>query len=171
MDSRVQDLELQVYDLQSEVTRLREEVANLAKVASMASDEAQQATLRMDQMEHEWLAWGEGGPEGEPAPHQPGPQGGDYPPHGVPLTPTVPTPQDLSPRTQEAHLQRPLLQLEDDPLVRWYNSSGTPGLDPSALIHAPPQAAQGPRPLSPPGGGERAAQRSGGGVGRRPTGL
>ena len=53
-----------MHNWQSEVTRLRDEVANLANVASMASDEAQQATLRMDQMEHEWLAWGEGGPRG-----------------------------------------------------------------------------------------------------------
>ena len=158
LDTRVQDLELQVFDLQSEVTRMRDDVANLAKVASMASDEAQQATLRMDQMEHEWLAWGDGGPEGEPAPQQPGPQGGNHLPYGAPLTQTVPTPQNLSPRTQEAHLQRSLLQLEDDPLVRWYNS-GTPGLTSSALIHAPPQAAQGPRSLSPPGGMGSSLQR------------
>ena len=62
-DMRVQDLELQVHDLQSEVIRLREEVADLARVASMASDEAQQATLRMDNMEHEWLLWDDGLPE------------------------------------------------------------------------------------------------------------
>ena len=60
-DTRVQELELQVLDLQSVVARMREEVANLAQVAGMASDEAQQVTLRMDQMEHEWLAWGDGG--------------------------------------------------------------------------------------------------------------
>ena len=138
-----------MYDMQSEVTRLRDEVANLAKVASMAHDEAQQVGLRMDQMEHEWLAWGD-------PPQQPRPQGGSYPPIGVPLTLTVPTPQDLSPRTQEAYLQRPLLELEDDPLTSWYNNSGTPGVNSSALIHAPPQAAQGPMSLSPLGG-ERAA--------------
>ena len=111
----------------------------------MGSDEAQQATLRMDNMEHEWLLWDDGLPEGEPAPQQSGPI-------GVPLTPTVPTPQNLSPRTQEAHLQRQSVRLEDDPLMRWYNSPGTPGLDPSALIGAPPQEAQGPRSLPPLGG-------------------
>ena len=66
MDTRVQDLELQVFDLQSEVRLMREEVANLAKVASMASDEAQQTALRMDSMEHEWLVWGDVGPQGGP---------------------------------------------------------------------------------------------------------
>ena len=62
LDTRVQDLELQVFDLQSEVRRMREEMVNLAKVAGMASDEAQQAAPRMDSMEHEWLVRGDGGP-------------------------------------------------------------------------------------------------------------
>ena len=31
---------------------------DLAKVAGMASEEARQAALRMDQMEQQWLAWG-----------------------------------------------------------------------------------------------------------------
>ena len=66
LDTRVQDLELQVFDLQSEVRLMRDEVANLAKVASMASDEAQQTALRMDSMEHEWLVWGDGGPRVTP---------------------------------------------------------------------------------------------------------
>ena len=109
LDTRVQDLELQVFDLQSVVARMRDEVANLAKVAGMASDEAQQAALRMDSMEHEWLVWGDGGPQGDPAPQQSGLPGGTHPPlavsqqpHWAPLTPTVLTPNDFSPRTQEA---------------------------------------------------------------------
>ena len=163
MDTRVQDLELQVHDLESEVARLREEVANLAKVASMASEEAQQAALRMDQMEHEWLLWGGAGSEGEPvpAPHQPGPLEGLQSLQVVPLTPAATTPHNFSPRTLEAHLRPPLLQLEDDPLGRWYSDSGTPGLDSSALIHAPPQAAQRPRSLSPLGGGTGSSAQRG----------
>ena len=145
-DARILDLELQVFDLQQTVVDLREEVANLARIASMAYDEGQQALLRIDQVEHEWRAWGDGVPEGDlgvlPQPE----------PVTVSLSPTAPSPQNLSPRTQEAQLQRPLLQLEDDPLVQWYNSSGTPGIDSSALTHAPPQAVQRPRSLSPLGG-------------------
>ena len=64
MDTRVQELELQVHDLQSEVASLREELANMAEIASMACDEAQQAALRMDRMEQEWLSWGDTAPEG-----------------------------------------------------------------------------------------------------------
>ena len=64
MDTRVQELELQVYDLQSEVASLREELANMAEIASMAVGEAQQAALRMDRMEQEWLSWCGTAPEG-----------------------------------------------------------------------------------------------------------
>ena len=64
MDERVLELELVVLDLQAEVGRLREEVESLAKVANIANDEVQQAALRMDGLEHEWLTWGEVTPEG-----------------------------------------------------------------------------------------------------------
>ena len=49
---------------QQQMVRLREEVESLAKVANMANVEAQQASLRVETMEHDWLAWGEGAPEG-----------------------------------------------------------------------------------------------------------
>ena len=113
MDTRVQELELQVFDLQSEVASLREELANMAEIASMAVGEAQQAALRMDRMEQEWQSWWDTAPEGGSPPQQPGPPGGTHPPQWVALSPSVTTPQSLSPRTPEgateAYLQRPLL--------------------------------------------------------------
>ena len=72
MDTRVQDLELQLIDLQREVNYLRNEVASLGQIASMAHDEAQQVGVRMDQMEQEWMTWSE-------AQQQSGPQGGNFP--------------------------------------------------------------------------------------------
>ena len=132
-------------DLLTEVGDLRNEIASLGQVASMAHDEAQQAGARMDQMEQEWMTWSE-------AQQQSGPQGGNLSPLAVPLTPAAFTPQDYSPRAQEAHLQRPLLELEDDPMMTWYQASGTPGIHSSALVHSPPQATQRPRSLSPLGG-------------------
>ena len=64
MDERVLELEVVVLDLQSEVGQLREELESLTKIANMANVEAQQASLRLESMEHDWLAWGDEAPEG-----------------------------------------------------------------------------------------------------------
>ena len=70
------------------------EVTNLEEVANMAYTEGEQALLRIDQVEQEWRAWGDGVPEGDL--EAPPPSG----PLTVSLTPTAPSPQNLSPRTQ-----------------------------------------------------------------------
>ena len=50
-------------EMQLEVQIMRDEIANLAKVAGMATEEAQRAALRVDNLEYEWLLWSEGHPQ------------------------------------------------------------------------------------------------------------
>ena len=153
-DVRVQSPDWRAGYWKSEVSRLREEVASLTTVANRARDEAQQAALRMDQLEHSWPVRGDQLPRGEPASRRDGPT-------GAPLSVRAPIPQTNSPRTQEACLQRHVLQLEDDSLMRWCSRPGAPGLDPSALHSGPPQVAQESTSLSPLGGGPGSSQPRG----------
>ena len=135
-------------DMQFEVQVMRDEMASLAKVAEMASEEAQRTTLRMDALEYEWLLWNEVRPQDAPGPQQPEPEGGHHPsstpvqpPFWAPLTPTALTPTAATPRNSEVIQQPDLLQLEDDPLSAWHASPGTPGVSTQLPPHAlePPQ--------------------------------
>ena len=139
-----QDLESLVLDLQSQVAQQREKIGRLTMIADTAKDEVRLLTVRMDQLEQQERGGGTDPPEGEPTPPQLGPR-------GAPSKP-VATPQTSMPRTQEASLQDTFLQLEDDPLMRWYSSPGTPGLDSAAANSSLPQAAPGLESLSPLGG-------------------
>ena len=132
---------------------MRDEMVNLAKVAAMATEEAQRAAHRVDGLEYEWLLWNEGHHPDRDAPdnqRQEPPAGNQLAAAGNQLATSEPhraqlsqlfTPGAASPR-ENGEVQHDLLLLDDDPLSAWWNDTRPQGginTQIAPLLQGPPR--------------------------------
>ena len=118
-------MEHRMLGMEREMRSIRADLQNVLQAANMASEDAQKAALRMDNLEYEWLLWNDGHDYDASDQEQQCAEEGGLPP------PPRQSPQEFelipaaTPRAAEGGVNTDLLGLELDPARQWWDAAPT----------------------------------------------